>query len=94
MEYQRLLLDEALSERQQMSAKRRINAPAYEVLLALAYQILLKLDGAKCGHMIYLRRGISLPSPDPPVDLALPKLAITKFSYRRQRTTYGLQIYA
>jgi len=51
------------------------------MLLALVYQILLKLDGAKCGHMIYLRRGISLPPHDPPVDLALPKLTITKFSY-------------
>ena len=25
------------------------------------------------------------------MDLALPKLTVTKFSYRRQRTTYGLQ---
>ena len=64
------------------------------MLLALVYQILLKLDGAKCGHMIYLRWGISLPPYDQPVDLALPKLTITKFSYRLQRTTYGLQTYA
>lgn len=77
-----------------MSAKRRINTPSDETLLALVYQILLKLDGAKCGYIIYLRWGISLPLNDPPVDLALPKLTITKFSYRRQRTTYGLQTYA
>ena len=64
------------------------------MLLSLVYQILLKLDGAKCGHMIYLRRGISLLSHDPPANLALPKLTIMKLSYRRQRTTYGLQTYA
>ena len=77
-----------------MSAKRRINTPSDETLLALVYQILLKLDGAKCGHMIYLRWGISLPPHNPPVDLTLPKLTITKISYRPQRTTYGLQTYA